>query len=43
MAFHYQVRLTVHSKELQQMVLFSAAKPVWETPYLDIVETQLPK
>ena len=41
MAFHYQVRHTIHSKELQQMVLFCAAKAVWQTANLDIVETQL--
>ena len=41
MAFHHQVRLTIHSKELQQMVLFCAAKAVWQTANLDIAETQL--
>ena len=43
MAFHHQVRHALYRKTFQQVVLFSAAKPVWETPYLDIVETQLPK
>ena len=41
MVVHHKVRHALYRKELQQMVLFSAAKP--ETPYLDIVETQLPK
>ena len=43
MVVHHKVRHALYRKELQQMVLFSAAKPVWETPYLDIVKTQLPK
>ncbi len=41
MAVHYQVRLTVHSKELQQMVLFCAGKAVWQTANPDVVETWL--
>ncbi len=39
MAFHYHVRLTIHSKELQQVVLFCATKAVWQTANLDVVET----
>ena len=32
MAIHYQVWLTVHSKELQQMVLFCAGKALFGRP-----------
>ncbi|DBA71939.1 TPA: hypothetical protein ACH3X2_010692 [Trebouxia sp. C0005] len=39
--FTTKLWLTVHSKEIQQMVLFCAAKAVWQTANLDIVETQL--
>ncbi len=39
MASHHYVRLTIHSKELQQIVLFCAAKAVWQTANPDFVET----
>ena len=43
MAIHNQIWITIHSKELQQVMLFFAGKAVWQTTNLDIVVTQLYK